>query len=38
MQNGKNNMLRNQFDMCCWSFDGGKTITTGEGGIDYNKQ
>ena len=29
----KNNMLGNQFDMCCWSFDGGKTITTGEGGM-----
>ncbi len=29
----KNDMLGNQFDMCCWSFDGGKTITTGEGGM-----
>lgn len=25
--------LGNQFDMCAWSFDNGKTITTGEGGM-----
>ena len=26
-------ILGNQFDMCAWSFDNGKTITTGEGGM-----
>ncbi len=26
-------ILGNQFDMCAWSFDIGKTITTGEGGM-----
>ena len=26
-------VLGNQFDMCAWSFDNGKTITTGEGGM-----
>ena len=25
--------LGNQTDICTWSFDNGKTITTGEGGI-----
>ena len=25
--------LGNQFDMCAWSFDNGKSITTGEGGM-----
>lgn len=25
--------LGNQFDMCTWSFDNGKSITTGEGGM-----
>ncbi len=29
----KNKTLGNQFDMCAWSFDNGKTITTGEGGM-----
>jgi len=29
----KNQILGNQFDMCAWSFDNGKTITTGEGGM-----
>ena len=28
-----NKVLGNQFDMCAWSFDNGKTITTGEGGM-----
>ena len=28
-----NKILGNQFDMCAWSFDNGKTITTGEGGM-----
>ncbi len=28
-----NKTLGNQFDMCAWSFDNGKTITTGEGGM-----
>jgi|TARA_B110000116_G_C16759307_1_gene547532 8-amino-3,8-dideoxy-alpha-D-manno-octulosonate transaminase len=29
----KNETLGNQFDMCAWSFDNGKTLTTGEGGM-----
>ena len=29
----KDSQLGNQFDMCAWSFDNGKTITTGEGGM-----
>tara|TARA_B100000787_G_scaffold162191_1_gene142654 strand:- start:5951 stop:7117 length:1167 start_codon:yes stop_codon:yes gene_type:complete len=29
----KNQTLGNQFDMCAWSFDNGKTMTTGEGGM-----
>ena len=29
----KNQSLGNQFDMCAWSFDNGKTMTTGEGGM-----
>ena len=34
-----NKVLGNQFDMCTWSFDIGKTITTGEGGmITTNKK
>ncbi len=34
-----NKVLGNQFDMCTWSFDTGKTITTGEGGmITTNKK
>lgn len=36
----KNKPLGSQFDACTWSFDNGKTITTGEGGMittnDYN--
>ena len=28
-----NKMLGAQSDMCTWSFDNGKTITTGEGGM-----
>ena len=28
-----NKTLGAQFDMCAWSFDNGKTITTGEGGM-----
>jgi 8-amino-3,8-dideoxy-alpha-D-manno-octulosonate transaminase len=28
-----NKTLGNQFDMCAWSFDNGKSITTGEGGM-----
>ena len=28
-----NQTLGNQFDICAWSFDNGKTITTGEGGM-----
>ena len=29
----KNKPLGSQFDACTWSFDNGKTITTGEGGM-----
>ena len=28
-----NKTLGNQFDMCTWSFDNGKSLTTGEGGM-----
>lgn len=29
----RENLLGNQFEICTWSFDTGKTITTGEGGM-----
>ena len=31
--NGTRKLLGNQTDICTWSFDNGKTITTGEGGM-----
>ena len=34
----KGKTLGNQFDMCAWSFDSGKTITTGEGGMITTNQ